>query len=371
MVSGCFDLLHSGHIVFFETASKYGQLYVCLGSDKTIQSLKNKPTMYSESERLFMVQSIKHVFDARISNGSGYLDFEQDLIDIKPDIFIVNEDGDRSEKKKLCEKIGVKYMVLPRIPKKNLPVRSSTSLKSSQSLPYRVCLAGGWMDQEFINRIAPGSVITVQVERPEGFMDRGGMATSTRKAWSTLTNNNIYVRDKEELAKVLFGYENPPGSRYVSGSQDAIGLTYPGINKLYYDQNYWPKKIDSCIDDEICRWLENHLVMIPLFERPSNYDPLLRQNINKKSVMKLGEAGELCFNSIINQDIIRLGQSLTDTHNAWRELLPLTTNEEIDQKIKSFSNCGYGAVTSGCGGGYIILATDQDVKDGFRISILR
>ena len=48
------------------------------------------------------------------------------------------------------------------------------------------------MDQEFINRVAPGSVITVQVERQEGFMDRGGMATSTRKAWSTLTNNNIY-----------------------------------------------------------------------------------------------------------------------------------------------------------------------------------
>ena len=40
MVSGCYDLLHSGHVVFFETAAKYGELYVCLGSDKNIELLK-------------------------------------------------------------------------------------------------------------------------------------------------------------------------------------------------------------------------------------------------------------------------------------------------------------------------------------------
>lgn len=40
-VSGCFDLMHSGHVFFFERAAAYGDLYVAIGSDKTIRELKN------------------------------------------------------------------------------------------------------------------------------------------------------------------------------------------------------------------------------------------------------------------------------------------------------------------------------------------
>ena len=39
-VSGCYDMLHSGHVAFFEEAATYGDLYVGIGSDKTIQELK-------------------------------------------------------------------------------------------------------------------------------------------------------------------------------------------------------------------------------------------------------------------------------------------------------------------------------------------
>ena len=51
-VSGCYDLLHSGHVEFFRQASLYGDLYVGIGSDKTIAALKGHKTMYSEQERL-------------------------------------------------------------------------------------------------------------------------------------------------------------------------------------------------------------------------------------------------------------------------------------------------------------------------------
>lgn len=130
-VSGCFDVLHSGHIRFFEEASQYGDLYVSIGSDKTVESLKNRATLYNEDERLYMVSSLKYVHYAFIAKGSGKLDFEQEIKEIKPDIFFVNSDGDSLEKKEFVESLGVKYVVSNRIPKDLLPVRSTTSIRAS------------------------------------------------------------------------------------------------------------------------------------------------------------------------------------------------------------------------------------------------
>src|SRR5215208_4585075 len=79
LVSGCFDLLHSGHVEFFQEAAKYGDLFVALGSDKTVFDLKGRPTINSEQERLFMIKSVSCVKDAVISRGSGILDFEAEL----------------------------------------------------------------------------------------------------------------------------------------------------------------------------------------------------------------------------------------------------------------------------------------------------
>ncbi len=128
-VSGCFDILHSGHIRFFEEASQYGDLYVSIGSDKTIKKLKNRKTLYNENERLYMVSSIKYVHKAFISKGTGKLDFIEELKEIKPDIFFVNTDGDSKEKKEFIKNLGIKYIISNRIPKDLLPIRSTTSIR--------------------------------------------------------------------------------------------------------------------------------------------------------------------------------------------------------------------------------------------------
>ena len=129
-VSGCFDVLHSGHIRFFEEAAELGQLYVSVGSDKTIEHLKNRKTIYSEDERLYMVSSLKYVYQAFIATGSGVLDFKKELEIIMPDIFFVNQDGDCIEKRQFVESLGIKYIVSNRIPKIHLPIRSTTALRS-------------------------------------------------------------------------------------------------------------------------------------------------------------------------------------------------------------------------------------------------
>lgn len=110
MVSGCYDLLHSGHIAFFKTAAAYGKLYVMIGQDRNLRHLKGKAPFLSQEERKFMVGSIKYVHLAAISSGSGMLDFEPDMRRIKPDIFIVNTDGHIPEKEQLCKDLGVEYL---------------------------------------------------------------------------------------------------------------------------------------------------------------------------------------------------------------------------------------------------------------------
>jgi cytidyltransferase-like protein len=97
LVSGCYDLLHGGHIAFFKTAASYGKLYVSIGRDDNLLMLKGKRPYFSQEERLYIVKSIKFVEEAFLASGTGLLDFEPDLNRIKPDNFIVNRDGHSAE----------------------------------------------------------------------------------------------------------------------------------------------------------------------------------------------------------------------------------------------------------------------------------
>ena len=130
IVTGCFDWLHSGHIRFFEQAAGYGDLYVSIGSDATIRQLKGAGhPLQSQAERLYMVQAIRPVSQAFIASGSGYLDVEPDIDRIRPDIYLVNQDGDRPEKREFCRTHGLQYLVLQRLPADGLPARQSTRLR--------------------------------------------------------------------------------------------------------------------------------------------------------------------------------------------------------------------------------------------------
>jgi cytidyltransferase-like protein len=130
IVTGCFDWFHSGHVRFFEEVSQLGDLYVAVGSDKTIEELKGKGhPMIPQEQRLFVCQSIRYVTQALIGTGSGWLDSEPEIRRLKPDIYAVNEDGDRPEKRVFCEKNDIEYIVLKRIPKAGLSPRKSTILR--------------------------------------------------------------------------------------------------------------------------------------------------------------------------------------------------------------------------------------------------
>ena len=130
IVTGCYDWFHSGHIRFFEEVSELGDLYVVVGHDANIKLLKGEGhPMFCEQERRYMVGAIRHVCQALVSSGDGWLDAEPEIERIKPDIYAVNEDGDRPEKSSFCKAHGIEYRVLRRTPKEGLPRRESTHLR--------------------------------------------------------------------------------------------------------------------------------------------------------------------------------------------------------------------------------------------------
>ncbi len=371
-VSGCFDLLHSGHIAFFEEAAGFGDVYVGLGSDKTIFNLKNRKTTYNENERLYMLKSLKYVKEAWINKGSGNIDFMDELKELKPDIFFVNEDGEGDAKKELCRELGIEFKVSHRIPKEDLPERSTTSIRSKSIVPFRLDLAGGWLDQPFVSKHFPGSVITISIEPDYDFNNRSGMSSSTRNKAIEIWGYSLPDDDPEKLAKVLFSFENPPGKKEISGSQDSIGIVFPGLNKMYYEGDYWPQSIDKCLDEDILSWIESRLYFIPLSPRMGGYDVLGNTVINESNAKDLADAADNVWEAINKKDVGLFGESFRKSFEAQVAMFPNMVNEEVLEMIHKYKEKALGWKLSGAGGGgYLVLVSENEIPGSIKVSIRR
>ncbi|GAB4463499.1 MAG: hypothetical protein Kow00120_29970 [Anaerolineae bacterium] len=371
-MSGCFDLLHSGHIAFLQEAASYGDLYVALGSDATVYDLKGRLPINNEQERRFMVSALDCVKEAFISSGSGILDFVNEMREIKPDIFVVNEDGNTPQKEALCREEGVEYVVLRRVPYADLPARSTTDLRRINLMPYRIDLAGGWLDQPFVSKLHPGAVITVSLEPTMEFNERSGMATSTRNSAIELWGPRLPAGDPEKLAKVLFRYDNPPGTVDVSGAQDAIGIAMPGLNYSYYEGGYWPTRIDKVLDELTLQFVEGALNLIPLGPRDGDYDPLRRRNITVDGARALAEATDRCWDAIRARDLAQFGHYVRRSFEAQVAMFPDMVNDMIRDLIARYRDVAAGWKLSGAGGGgYLILVSDRPVEGAVRVVVRR
>ena len=260
--------------------------------------------------------------------------------------------------------------VLVSIPEPGLPARSSSATKRNMRFPYRLCLAGGWIDQPWVSEIHPGSVVVAQIFPSMDFNDRSGLATSSRNVGIQIWGDRYPEGNHEQNAKLLFGAENPPGTKYVSGSQDHIGLLYPGISRLFYNGGYWPEKIESTTKKDICDWLSDVLHLVPLAPRPEGYDPLKIMHLEKNLIRELGETGDLCWGAVVNKDVTKLGKALTNTLLSWKKILPLTVPEWVLTELETKYFPYYpGAITSGSGGGYVIIVSEEAVEGSIKIKI--
>jgi cytidyltransferase-like protein len=368
LVSGCFDLLHSGHIAFFQEVASYGDLYVALGSDKTIYDLKGRTPINNEEERLFMVKSVKCVKDAFISKGSGMLDFLGEFEELKPDRFIVNEDGHMPVKQEMCENYGIEYIVLHREPHGDLTPRSSTVLRTVNNMPFRIDLAGGWLDQPWVSEHYPGPVVTISIEPTLQFNERSGMASSTRRAAIDLWGPRLPAGDHEKLAKTLFCYDNPPGTEEISGSQDSIGLVFPGLAKADYEGEYWPTRIERMVDELALQFVERSLYLITLGPRHFDFDVLADTRIDATGAKNLADTAEVCWGAIQDRDIEKFGLSIRQAFEAQIAMFPNMMNEDVHRLIEQYRDEALGWKLSGAGGGgYLILVSDTPIENAVKI----
>lgn len=374
-VSGCYDMLHSGHVAFFKEASKYGDLYVGIGSDATVYQLKARRTICSEMERLYMVKSIRYVKDACINPGSGMMDFVETVDRIKPDIFVVNEDGGSEAKRRFCAERGIEYIVLQREPETGLEARSTTSLRTTvkSQLPYRLDLAGTWIDQPYVSKFGAGWAVTVSLEPTIEFMERGGMSTSTRNAMKKIWPYHLPDYNPEMLAKLVFCFENEPEKDgHISGAQDAIGICIPGLSRHYYDHHYWPEKIETVHDEAVLSWLEEHLCLIPMFPRPAGTSVVAGSRIDEAGVRALTTAAAACWEAILARDLPAFAAAFRASFEAQTAMFPAMVSEAVQQWIDRYKEKAMAWKLSGAGGGgYLVLVCETIPVEGIRIKIRR
>jgi cytidyltransferase-like protein len=371
-VTGCFDLLHSGHVAFLEEAATHGDLIVGIGSDETVKSLKGRYPVYNQLERKYLLEALRCVKRCTINSGSGILDFLDELETIRPDILFVNEDGNSPEKAELCRKRGIEYIVSRRIPHASLPTRSTTALRGESNIPFRIDLAGGWLDQPFVSKYCPGAVVTISIEPTIEFNDRSGMASSTRRKAIELWKTDLPGGDREQLARMLFSYENPPGTEVISGSQDALGIVLPGLNKLYYAGTYWPKNITSCRDEAILAWLETRLSLVTLGPREGGFSVLSDTHINSNNAARLAKAAEDCWTAMLRKDAVEFGRSFTESFEAQVATFPHMADGSVRDVINAYRSKALGWKLSGAGGGgYLILISDHHISDTISVKIRR
>lgn len=387
-VSGCYDLLHSGHVEFFQQASKFGDLYVGIGSDATYLEYKHRKPMFPQEERLFMVKNIKAVKEAYINEGRGVIDFIPTLDIVKPDIFVVNAEGGSEEKRRLCEERGIEYIELQRTPHEGLEARSSSSLKAAmqkqedgneevKGIPTRLDIAGTWIDQPYVSVHHPGWAITVSLEPTFEVRDRCGLSTSTRNIIKKIWPVKLPKMDPEMLARLVFCFENSPERTegHVSGAQDAIGICVPGLCRHYYDNNFWPKKIEICSDEMTLRFLEQHLVMVPLEPRKPGCSVVEGKDITPEKVKALADAADACWDAIMRRNLDDFAAAYKASFEAQAAMFPGMLNPAYighTQQDNSFIGeaiAHYSAMPevmawkfAGAGGGGYLALVVKDAK---------
>ncbi len=258
--------------------------------------------------------------------------------------------------------------------------KTSPVAKLIGSIPHRLQLAGGWIDQPFVSRHnpwPPGSMVVVQIEPDFRPMDRSGIASGTRAIAMKLWNGKLPDRPPDELVCELYDAENQ-GKAAPSGSQDMIGLIYPGVNRLDYEfkihGGVFPAHIESCNRPKVARWLENVLHLLPVEPRPDDYDPLGNKNLSPNWVAKLGQSGKDCYDAIVNMDVKALGASLNLNMKCWETLLPQVVRHpalcvDLMPLLKAYQRQYPGAMFSGCGGGYLIVVSEKPVPGAFTVKV--
>ncbi len=388
--SGCYDILQSGHAVFFNQCKSFGDILVVgVGRDETLRQLKGPGRPVNpENNRVYLVAAMEDVSYAVLNDheiGEGKIDFKNIMRSLKPDIFILNEDDSSiPPKQKLCDEVGVTIQFVGREVPKELMSTSTTNIinKINYSLkaPLRIDFAGGWTDVPFIMNGKKGYVSNIAI-RPlveykggkfnfSGYPRGSGLSTSTAAKLLEMLNSKTYNAEPKTLESIgedLFNLENQELQWFI-GRQDQYAIVFGGFHCFEFGDDY-AKPLDINVSENILEKFRSRLLLLHTSESRNAqvavqevYKNYKREN-GQKAIEELTTCGLEFAKAMEKEDFDLCGQIIERNWNAQKLLAPLSTTSKLEEMYDyAKANGALGGKLCGAGGGGAYLFYAHDVE---------
>jgi cytidyltransferase-like protein len=388
--SGCYDILQSGHAVFFSQCRQFGDILVAgVGRDEIITSLKGPGRPVNpENNRLYLVASLQDVDYAVLNDAhlsTGKIDFQEVMEQLCPDVFVLNDDDTGiDEKKELCNRLGTKIEFVNRIVPPELEPTSTTriidKINFAYRAPLRIDFAGGWTDVPYImgsklgyvSNITIGPLIELKSGRFNfsGYPRGSGLSTSTAVKLLEMISSKTYNSDSKTLANIgedLFNLENTE-LNWAIGRQDQYSIVFGGFNCFEFGKTY-AKRMDVEVPREYLEEFKKNLLLLHTGVSRNAQSAVEQVYQNHKTASgqdaldKLSSYGRNFALSMQKKDFFRCAEIMELNFKAQIQLASASTNENLDNMFSFAKKNGLvGGKIAGAGGGGAFIFYCEDVE---------
>jgi cytidyltransferase-like protein len=389
--TGCYDILQSGHAVFFSQCKEKGDILVVgVGRDSVISQLKGPSRPVNpENNRVYLVAALQEVDYATLNDTeivTGKIDFKQIASELRPDIFVVNDDDSGiAEKKALCDAYDISLEFVSRIVPKELEATSTSRIIDKINFKYRAPLridfAGGWADVPFIMAGKKGYVSNVAISpliefkngqfNFSGYPRGSGLSTSTAVKLLEMLSAKTYNADSRSLSQIgedLFNLENTE-LNWAIGRQDQYSIVYGGFNCFEFGTNY-ANKLDIEISREILEEFKKNILLLHTGisrNAQSTVEQVYKNHKTtegKEALDKISSYGLQFAKALQNRNYIECAGIMEKNFEAQKQLASASSNEHLEKMYHYAKQHGLigGKIAGAGGGGAFIFYCDNPVK---------
>ncbi|MFO7658530.1 MAG: adenylyltransferase/cytidyltransferase family protein [Bacteroidales bacterium] len=388
--SGCYDILQSGHAVFFSQCKQFGDMLVVgVGRDEVINKLKGPGRPVNpENNRLYLVAAMQDVDYTVLNDPEIFgkkVDFKIILEHLHPDVFVLNDDDSGIEEKRaICEINGTRVELVKRVVPPELEATSTSRIIDKINFKYRAPLridfAGGWTDVPFIMGDKKGYVsnaaISPLIEYKNGQFNfsgypRGsGLSTSTAAKLLEMVSSKTYNSDSKSLAQIgedLFNLENTE-LNWAIGRQDQYSIVFSGFNCFEFGRDY-AKPIDINIPRETLEAFKKNMLLIHtgVSRNAQSAVEQVYQNhktpFGKQALDKLARLGLEFARTLEKSDFEACAAIMEENFKTQIQLASASSNSYLDHMYEFAKKNGLiGGKISGAGGGGAFIFYCKDTE---------
>ncbi|MES2277440.1 MAG: adenylyltransferase/cytidyltransferase family protein [Bacteroidota bacterium] len=377
--TGCYDILQSGHAVFFNHARQFGDiLIVGVGRDSTLTALKGPGRPVNpENNRVYLVAALQDVDYAVLNDptiGEGKVDFKEVITALRPDIFILNDDDSAiTIKQALCDELGVKIQLVGRDVPTELQATSTSNIINKINHSYKAALridfSGGWTDVPYIMHGKKGYVSNVAIKpiielknghfNFSGYPRGSGLSTSTAVKLLELISARNYNAESKTLTNIaedLFNLENKE-LNWAIGRQDQYGIVFGGFHCFESGDDY-SKPIDVIVSRETLEGFRKNLLLLHtgISRNAQSAVEQVYENHDtpegREALDIIGDCGLKFAHALAKGDYMECASLMERNWNAQKQLANASTNDTLDLMYAfARKNGAYGGKICGAGGG--------------------